>query len=756
LATRSLWFRCGFLFAWVSSLLFLAAFLQGCSSQGNTDDTPVVGVSISPGTASVQKGLTQNFTASVTNDSTNRGVTWSLSGSGCTGVACGTLSNVTTTSVTYTAPATVSTPATVTLTATSVADVTKSSPATITVTAPVGNITVSVSPKQAALTVTQQLTLTATTSDSAGVTWTISPGAGSFSTTSSLSGVGVTLTAPATAGVYTVTATSVTDGTKSSSITIGVTNLSGVFTFHDDLARDGVNSQEFALTPSNVNTATFGKLFSCQADGAIYGQPLWVGNASIGGGTHNVVIAATMHDSVYVFDADASPCVTYWHKQLIPSGETYGSYSDVSSSDIYPDIGILATPVVDASTDKIYVVAKTKNSSSGVYHQRLHALNLADGSEPVAAVDLTSSITVPGTGDSGDSSCPSASGSVPFCPLRLNQRAGLALVNGIVYVTWASHGDTQPYHGWIIGFNASTLAQTTIYNPSPNGREAGIWMSGGAPAFDSSNNLYAITGNGDFDGTHDFGDSLLKLSTTSGLSLTDSFTPSNQATLDSQDLDFGAGAAVVLVDLPSSAAYTHLVIGGGKGAGFAGEMFVLNRDNLGGYDQGSGGTDKVVQEFSFNHAIFATPAFWQNQMYIAGVGGPLEVFALSSTTSTFNTAPTSQSTATIGFPGATPSISSSGSTNGIVWAIDSHAYGTSDNGSQAAGPAVLRAFDATNLSNELWDSGMVSGDAAGNAVKFTVPTIANGKVYIGTRGNDTTQGSGSVLGEIDVYGLKPN
>ncbi|MGA8871639.1 MAG: hypothetical protein WB460_10910 [Candidatus Acidiferrales bacterium] len=707
------------------------------------------GVTLSPTSANVATGSTQSFTASVPNDSTNEGVSWSLFGSGCSGASCGTLSNATTTGVTYTAPSSVPSPPAVALKATSVADATKFASATITVLP----MTLSVSPVHGAATVTQRLTFTATTNDTAGVTWSVSPSGGSFNPQTSLSGAGVTFTAPSSAGVYTVTATSVTDVTRSVSVTVGVTDLNGVFTYHNNGARTGVNSQEYALTPSNVNTSSFAKLFSCPADGAIYGQPLWVANVAIGGGTHNVIVAATARDSVYVFDADASPCVTYWHKTLIPSGETYGSYADVGSLDIYPDIGIVATPVIDPSTDKIYVVSKTKTSAAGVYHQRLHALNLSDGSEPVSAVDLTSSITVPGTGDTGDSSCPSSSGSVPFCPLRLNQRPGLALVNGVVYVSWASHGDVQPYHGWIIGFDASTLALTTIFNSSPNGREGGIWGAGGAPAVDSSNNLYVITGNGDFDGSNDFGDSLLKLSTTSGLSLLDSFTPHDQGTLDSQDQDFGSGAAIVLVDLPSGAAYQHLVIGGGKGAGYDGELYVLSRDGLGGYQQGIGGVDKVVQEFPINYPIFGTPAFWQNQMYLAGINSPLESFALSTTTSTFNTAPTSQSTAI--FRGATPSISASGTTNGIVWAIDSRAYGTTNSGSRTAGPSVLRAYDASNLGAKLWDSTLVSTDAAGNAVKFSVPTVTNGKVYIGTRGNDDTQGGGTVLGQIDVYGLKP-
>jgi len=629
---------------------------------------------------------------------------------------------------------------------------------TITVVVP-GSITVSITPVRASLTTTQVLAVTPTTTDSSGVNWTAT--GGSFSAATSLTGVSVNYTAPGTAGTYTITATSATDNITTATATIYVTNLTGVYTYHDDLARDGVNNQEYALTTSNVNNTTFGKLFSCTADGAIYAQPLWVAHVAIGGGTHNVVVVATMRDSVYAFDADASPCVTYWHQQLIPSGETYGSHTDVGSSDIYPDIGILGTPVIDPSTNRIYLINKTKNTSTGVYHQRLYAMNLADGSNAVTPVDLTDSITVAGSGDtgSGGANCSSSSGQVPFCPLLENQRPGLALVNGVVYASWASHGDNGPWHGWIIGFNASTLSQTVVYNAAPNGQAAGIWMSGGAPAVDSSNNMYVITGNGDFDGVSNFGDSLLKLNTANNLSVSSSFTPFNQAALSAHDLDFGSGAAVVIADLPSGAV-PHLAFGGGKGnasnsPGFAGELYVLNRDSLGGYT-GPNGPDNVVQSFSFGNAIFCTPAFWNNTLYMVPVGSGPKAFSLNTTTSLLNTTPVSAG-ASYGFPGATPSISALGNTNGILWAMNVSSYGTSNNNSNAAGPAILHAYDASNISNtELWNSSTVSGDQAGNAVKFTVPTVANGHVYIGTRGSDNTIGGGSTFGELDVYGLKPN
>ena len=612
--------------------------------------------------------------------------------------------------------------------------------------APTAVQAVTIVPPRAALALSQPLSVTATTDDNAGIAWKAD--VGTFSSVTSRSGTAVTYTAPAAPGVYTITAANIAKPSRRTSITIAVSDLPGVYTYHNDLARDGVNSQEYALTPNTVNTATFGRLFSCAADGAIYGQPLWAGNVNIGGTKHNVVFVVTMHDSVCAFDADASPCVTYWQDSLIPSGETYGNRYDFGTNDIYPDIGILGTPVIDGAAGTIYLVTKTK-TTSGTYHQRLHALNLADGSERTnSPVELDSSITAPGTCGGGSLNA--------FNAKMENQRPGLALANGVVYIAWASLGDEDPYYGWVVGYSTSNLALVAVYNTAPNAISgfsycrAGIWMSGGAPAFDSSN-MYVITGNGIFDGISDFGDSFLKLSTSNGLSRVDSFTAHDQTNLDSKDLDVGSGGAVVLVDLPG-AAVPHLMLGGGK----AGTLYVLNRDKLGGYQQGSGGGDNVVQQFSFSSGIFSTPAMWQNTLYVVPVGAPVQAFTLNTSTSQLRTTPASQSSATFGFPGATPSISSSGTLNGIVWVIDSSKSGTWNGGSAPAGPAVLHAYDATDLTKELWNSSMVSGDGAGNAVKFTVPTVANGKVYIGTRGNDSTQGTGTILGEVDVYGLKPN
>jgi hypothetical protein len=270
-------------------------------------------------------------------------------------------------------------------------------------------------------------------------------------------------------------------------------------------------------------------------------------------------------------------------------------------------------------------------------------------------------------------------------------------------------------------------------------------MGGGAPAVDSGGNLFFITGNGTFDanaGGSNYGDSVMKLSTASGLSVADYFTPLDEATLDANDTDFGSGAATILID-PSGGPVPHLVIGGGK----QGNLFLLNRDNLGKF---TASTNNVVQTVNTGNSIYATPVFWQNNLYVAPIGA-MKQYVFNATTGMFNGTPSSETSATFGFPGATPSLSSNGVTAGIIWASDNSQYCTTQ--SPGCGSAVLHAYDATNLANELWNSSQAAGnrDQAGRAVKFTVPTVANGKVYLGTRGNDST-----VLGELEVYGLLPN
>ena len=621
------------------------------------------------------------------------------------------------------------------------------------------SITVSVSPKRGGLTTSQTLSITATlTNDTGnqGVHWsftsTESTSGGGFSASSSTSGIAVTFTAPSAAGVVTITATAVGDNTKTATATVGVTDLAGVLTYHNNLSRDGTNQKEYALTPSNVATATFGKRFSCAVDGAIYAQPLWVPKVTIGGGTHNVVLVATMRDSIYVFDADSSPCVKYWNKQYLPAGETWGDSNDTGSSDIFTDIGILGTPVLDPSSHTVYFVTKSKTNPGGAYQQRLHAVSLTDGSERTnSPVAIDSTLTVSGTCEGGST--------VAFSPLRENQRPGLALINGIVYVAWASHGDVDQYHGWVVGFNPTSLARTAVWNSTPNRLSAvfycrgGIWMSGGAPAADTANNIYLMTGNGVFDantGGSNYGDSYVKLTT--GLAVSDYFTPHDQSNLDGSDADVGSGGTALLID-QTTGPIAHLMVGAGK----SGVFYVLNRDNMGHFTS----TDSAaVQTWTSNGSSFSTPAFWNNSMYYFGVtfgSAKLgEQYTFNPSTGQFNATPAFTTSAGFGFPGATPSVSSSGASNGIVWAIDSSQYGTSDSGTRAASAAILHAYSAANIGTELWNSTQGSGNSAGFAVKFTVPTVANGKVYMGTRGNDNSNGSGTTLGELDVYGLLPN
>ncbi|HEY6268839.1 MAG TPA: hypothetical protein VIX11_11115 [Candidatus Acidoferrum sp.] len=747
----------------------LAAFtLLGLASVPRIAAQSRISVSVSPATASVRAGGgTQQFIATVSNDRHHRGVRWTLSGVGCSGSACGTLfatSSASGAPITYTAPTNAPNPATVALTATSVSNTLKKASASITITSNTA-LSVTISPKRGGLTVTQSLPVKATVlSDigAAGVTWSASgatcsgASCGSFNNVTPTSAIYV---APSAAGIYSITATSVADVTKSASTSLAVTDLSGVLTYHNNVSREGTNTHEFALTTANVNKSTFGKLFSCQADGAIYAQPLWIPNLAIAGTPHNVIVVATQHESIYAFDADAAPCTTLWHVSLIDSahGGTTGEASVPSAGtgalvgsgygDISPEVGITGTPVIDPTTNTLYVVSKSVNASLQFF-QRLHAIDLATGNErimPPQSID--SSISVPGTGAG------SVSGRVAFDPRNENQRPGLVLSNGVVYVAWASHEDHDPYHGWVIGFSASTLAPVAnaVFNSTPNQvgtlsySRGGIWMGGGAPAVDSSGNLFFITGNGTFDantGGSNYGDSVIKLGTASGFSVADYFTPLDQASLDANDTDFGSGAATVLVDQPSGPV-AHLLIGGGK----QGNLFLLNRDNLGKF---SGSANNVVQAINLGNSIFATPVFWQNNLYVAGVG-TLKQFAFNTSTGKFNGAPFSQSATSYGFPGATPSLSSSGSANAIIWALDNNLYCTPQ--SPGCGATVLHAYDATNLATELWNSSQASAnrDLAGHAVKFTVPTVANGKVYVCTRGNDS-----SVLGELEVYGLLPN
>ena len=620
---------------------------------------------------------------------------------------------------------------------------------TLTVTA-TGSISVTVSPKQAAVAMTtqaQQFTASVSgDSQNLGVTWSVDGIGGGNGTVGSISGSGL-YTPPSSGGVHTVTATSVADTGQSASAMIAVTDLSGVFTYRNNLARDGTNPHEYALTSSDVNTTTFGKLFTCTVDGNVYTQPLWVPQLNINGTKRNVVFVGTEHDSVYAFDAEASPCSTLWHSDLlsVAHGGTSGEIpvpdadAGLGEHDITPENGVTGTPVIDPGSNTLYVVSQSEGPT-GTFHQRLHALDLGTGSEKFSGpIDISASVVGAGYDSSG--------ATVTFTPRTENQRAGLALVNSVVYIVWGSHDDADPYHGWVMGYNASNLSQVTVYNITADGQKGGIWMGGAAPAADSANALYISTGNGtmDHDSTvtpnTDLGDSVIKLTTSSGLSLGDWFSPFNQSDLESQDLDLGSGGVLLLPD--QSPGPAHLLVTGGKG----GTLYVINRDSMGHFCSSctsTTGDTNIVQSFGGFNLIFGTPAFWQDKLYLAGTSQKLSTFAFDPTSGQFNPTPTSQSTTTYSGRGTMPSISSRGTSNGIVWAIDATQFGIP--GSQGLGPAVLHAYDANNLATESWNSSQAPNnrDQAGNAVKFSVPTIANGRVYMGTQST------------VEVYGLLPN
>jgi hypothetical protein len=607
-------------------------------------------------------------------------------------------------------------------------------------------ITVSVAPNLGGLTTSQTVQLTATVTNDvggAGVSWTKSGGTFTNATTTSV------VFSSATAGSFTITATSNANGTRSAVATIGVTDLTGVFTQRYDAQRSGLNGREFALTPNTVTNTTFGKRFSCAVDGDVYAQPLYVANFSIAVGTHNVILVATENDSVFAFDADASPCVQYWQRSFLASGITAVPSAD-TQSDIDKIIGITGTPVIDPSTNTLYVVEATKQTAGGgcfptspCYFQHLHALDIATGNEKFGGpANLSSAITVPGNGDTGDSDCPSSAGNVPFCPRRENQRPGLLLLNGRLYLSWAGHGDTPPYHGWVIGYAAADLTQAPVlFNATPNGDAGGIWMTGTGPSVDSNGNIYVVTGNGAFDTNSprkNYGDSIIKLSTASGLSVADFFTPVNQSDLSTQDLDLGSGGVLVLPDAAGSSAHRHLLVSGDK----QGVLYLIDRDNMTGFNPGG---DQILQEVIVTSGsacaacgIFSTPAYWQGWLYVLAIGDVLKQYAMAN--GALGTSPVLQANATFGFPGASPAISSSGTSQGIVWVLNTTANGSSIGSSTSSGPAILYAYDARSL-KKLFSSPTSGAGAAGNAVRFAVPTVANGKVYAGAQS------------ELDVFGL---
>jgi hypothetical protein len=630
----------------------------------------------------------------------------------------------------------------------------KSATAGVTVTS---SNSVAVQPRFTALTLSQKQQFTATVPGNAAATWSVDGVVGGNATVGNINASG--LYSPGSAvGTHTIDATSVANSSQSGTATVAVTDLAGIFTRHEDGARTGQNLQEYALTPAVVGGAgNFGKLFQCTLDGSAYAQPLYVANLVIANAVHNVVFIATENDSVYAFDADASSCVTYWHASFVngtsviplPASIPYQS-SLLANWDILYEIGITGTPTINPSTGTLYVVAKTQEtdqSNNVTYHDRLHALSITTGIEQAnSPVDITATVNA-------------NSGPVTFTPLTQNQRAGLLLSTysggTAVYVAWSSYGDNGTYNGWAMAYDATTLAQIAVWNDTLNGQEGGIWMSNGGIAVDSSGALYISTGNGTFDDTadlvpplapnNDFGESFVKLDP-SALSVTDYYTPSQNAAWTAQDEDLSSSGVTVLPDGVGPSAHPNTLVGSDK----QGHLWLIDRELMSRFSPSSDNTVQFltlpnIAACSLN-CTYSTPAYYNGTVYIGMTSNSLAAYTLASglfSESSGIATPSSVSAEVYQYPGPTPAISASpvGNGNAIVWVLDTSANGTaSDNAQTTLGPAILRAYDAGNLQNTLYSSSTLASDAAGNAVKFTEPTVANGKVYVGGASSLTVYG----------------
>lgn len=484
-----------------------------------------------------------------------------------------------------------------------------------------------------------------------------------------------------------------------------------VLTTQYDNARSGATLTETALTPATVDAARFGKVFTYRVDGAVYAQPLYVPRLDIPGkGTHAVVFVATEHDSVYAFDATGTPTEPLWRVNFLDSanGITTLSDRDAECPFISPEIGITPTPVIDLKTGTLYVLARSKKGSgssrTAAYAQHLHALAITTGAEKFGGP-----VQIQASG---------------FDALRELPRPGLLLDRGQVYLTWASSCDVEPYHGWVMAYDAATLKQTAALNVSPGGREGGIWQSDNGPAADGAGHVYVATGNGTFDashGGHDYGDSLLNLTLSgSALRVEDFFTPPDEAALSDRDLDFGSGGPVLI----GGGTGATLVLAGGKD----GKLRVLDANHLGR------GTADAAQILPFKGGIYSAAAYWNGRVYVLASNEPLEAFAVSD--GRLSGQPVDAGVESFPNPGATPAISANGTRDGIVWIVQTKVWNDWSNR-----PAILHAFDAMHLSHELFSSETNSArDRAGAATRFAVPTVANGRVYVGARG------------EVDVYG----
>jgi hypothetical protein len=489
-------------------------------------------------------------------------------------------------------------------------------------------------------------------------------------------------------------------------------------------ARTGADTTETQLTPRNVNVRQFGHRFRIPADGDVYAQPLVMSRLRLADGrVRDAVFIATEHGTVAAWDADSATARPLWSLSFAhpEAGITAVPARDVLCPFIKPEVGITCTPVIDAVSGTIYVLARTREpGAAGAprYVQRLHAIDVHTGREQAGSpVEIGATVKGAGTGSNG--------GQLVFDPLRQNPRASLLLVRGRVVLCWASSCDVAPYHGWIMSFDAKTLAPAGVFVTSPDADDSGIWQSDTGPVADAAGRVFAITGNGAFDhdrGGGDLGNSVLALDR--ALQFADSFTPHDQARLDAEDGDLGSGGPILAGGDASGP--SRLVF-----ASKAGRVYVLDPTHLGGYDATSDAG--ALQSFESSDGEYGAPAYWNGHVYIQGSDVPLRDHTLKN--GRLSEAPVASSRVKMPNPGATPTISAHGTRDGIVWLIQSKPFGSEDR------PAIVRAFDASDVSVELWTSEQnAARDRAGTALRFNIPTVWDGKVYVGTRGG------------VDVYG----
>jgi hypothetical protein len=483
-------------------------------------------------------------------------------------------------------------------------------------------------------------------------------------------------------------------------------------TWHNNVSRTGANAAETTLTLGNVNSAAFGKVNFFSLWGAVDAQPLYVAGVNIGGSTHNVLYVATEHNRVYALDAETGNQL--WKAWAEPADET--SSDNHGCSQISPEIGVTSTPVIDLSAGPhgvIYVVSMTKDAA-GDYHQKISALDLTTGALLFGSpVNILASYTVGGK-------------TVSFDPAAYADRAALLEWNGSIYTAWTSHCDAAPYTGWIIGYSASTLEQTNVLNVTPNGSEGAIWM-GGAGLAATPSTIYFLDANGSFDTAldgsgypenHDYGNAFIKLALNSqgALQISDYYATDNTVEQSSADVDLGSGGVIVLPTMNDANGNQHLLA---VGAGKDGNIYLVNRANMGKYHP-NGGYIYQVLSGALPHGEWGAPAYSNDNLYYGGVNDYLRAFTFSN--AKLNATPASHSANTFAYPGTTPVVSSNGTVNEIVWAVGH------------TSPAVLYAYNASDLSQELYDSNQ-SGtrDQFGSVDHFISPLVANGRVYVPTQ-----------------------